>query len=177
MRAPQTGHEGRPRRARLHVGRRAVGARGDNWQAVDGCRRDIDVWRVGVVEHDAERLADVARGEGEGLRRADELRVGRPAHAPEIDNAQRRAAEIDEGHCGGVFPQRDACRLRRAGKAGDGRFARLDDDGIRGLRARAGGAGQRQNHQADRGAAPARCGFHQAQMKSAPKPVHEPPTA
>src|ERR1035441_844189 len=72
-----------------------VPGRNDRQSISRGCRR-VDVCRLVVVNRDAEHLSELRGAEGEGLGRADKLRLHRSVHVMQIDDAQRRTIEIDE---------------------------------------------------------------------------------
>ena len=73
-----------------------------------------------------EHLSDLAGRHRERLRRGDDLRLRRPAHAAEIDHAKRGAVEIDEGFIEGLRRRRAIQRLG-ARKTGDRGVPRLQN--------------------------------------------------
>ena len=111
--------------------RPAVGPRRDDREAVGRRRRDIDVGRRIVVQRDAEHLSDPLCAHRKRLRRADELGLGRTAHAPEIYDAQRRPFRVDEGPDVGILAGRDLERTNGAGEPGDRGIAGLVNAGRR----------------------------------------------
>ena len=108
-------HEGGARLARLDPLGYAIAivVGDDDLQAMHRRCRDIDVGRVGVIERDAEHLADVARERLE-LDRAPDHLAACLAPARNIEDAQRGTVGVDELL---------AAELARAGKAGDGEIA------------------------------------------------------
>ena len=101
---------------------------------------------LGVVEGDAENLADLTGRHGEGLRRRA-LAALRPERG-QIDDPRRGAAEVDADIIERVGAGR---RLDGgdAGEAGDDGVAGLDDRLLGARRGDGKGAGQRQGREAD----------------------------
>lgn len=118
-----TEHAGHP----LRVVRGAV-------QAEGGGGSDIDVRRRGVVERDAEHLADLTGGHRSALRLVDPMLTLRGrAGRPQVEDAADRAVLIDRGQAVGA--------LRGTGEPGGERFT-----GLQTLR-EAGTGGERQQQQ------------------------------
>jgi hypothetical protein len=80
---------------------RAIGSDHDR-QSVGRGRGDIDVRRPRVVERDGEDLADLRGRRRIRFRRPHQLRLRPAAHVLQIDDAERRALEIDEGLVVGI---------------------------------------------------------------------------
>ena len=126
-----------------------VGVGRDDADAVQRGRRRIEVRHArrravahAVVIGQAEDLADLAGQHLEGLRRVDELAGRRTAKCRNVENAQGCAFGVDEGLVDRVDAGRQAfldARDDRAGKAGDGHRAGIDDLAF----LRAPGAGER----------------------------------
>jgi hypothetical protein len=93
----------------------------DDRQSIGRGRREIDVGWIGVVERDAEHLADLPGGDGAGLLRIDELAAGRPAEILQRDDPCGRTIEVDRQAVGTTLPRPDA------GEAGDHGIARRHD--------------------------------------------------
>ncbi len=84
-------------------------------------RRQVDVRRAGVVERDAEHLADLACHDRLALRLVDPmLPERRHARRPHVDDAADGAVGIDDRHAAGAG--RGAGKSRHIGFAGAKRF-------------------------------------------------------
>jgi hypothetical protein len=125
-RPEQAGHEGRIGRALLGAGEAAASTGRDDRQAVDRGRRHVDVRRRRVVERHREHLADLRGRRRERLRRAQELRLRLSAGRLQIDDAHRRAGEIDLGEIRWIAVRRRRGRLG-AGESGHRRIAGRED--------------------------------------------------
>ncbi|HLH87572.1 MAG TPA: hypothetical protein VKX28_03860 [Xanthobacteraceae bacterium] len=126
-RSEQPVHEGCAGHALMQARRRAARTRRDDRQAICGGRGGVDIGRRRVVERDAEHLADLCRGRGERLGRRDHLRHRPRARARDIDDAQRRTIEIDDGLVGRIRARLNLRRRQGAGKSADDGIAGRDD--------------------------------------------------
>ena len=97
----------------------AVGVGHHDGQPVGGRGGGVNIRRAGVVEREGKDLADLARGDHEGLRRGNQLRLRRPAHAGKTDHPQSGAIEIDVGFFNAL---RSAGRRADNGRSGKARY-------------------------------------------------------
>ena len=145
-RPPLPRHERRILATALHALRLAIRPRRDDRQPVSRTRRDIDIGRRAIIERHAEHLADQRRADREWFGRADHLALRWPAHARQIDDAQRRPVAIDEADRSRVLAGRDLEWPHRAGEASDrGIAGRID--AARRLRDRCAAEPQRRDQQ------------------------------
>jgi hypothetical protein len=96
----------------------------------------VDIGRVGVVESDAEHLADLGRGRLEQARLVQPMpAIGSKAGDPEIERNTGRAAKIDDGartlgrfHRGRAGEFRDESGSGRQAVLGAGRLRPAEHD-------------------------------------------------
>ena len=83
-------------------------------QAEGRGRREIDIGRVGVVEHDAEHLADLAGGDRAALRLVEPMgALRRLAGRSHVEDASDRAVQVND-RAGGAIEKAGDWRHRES---------------------------------------------------------------
>ena len=135
----------------------AIAVRGDNLQAEQRSRGDIDVGRrIGVVavQRHAECLADLAGRRLKLDRGVGDLSLRRAAERGQVEHLKRGAIDIDEGEVERMEIGRHLANLPRAGERRDRRVAARHDRAV--LRPRAKRQGKDRSEAEKSGAEPSR---------------------